>query len=106
MKTKLSEAEVEEEVTTEQEVEADEQEVADLRALISEPTPKVDFRLKSKEDIDTEVGPSADLTQDITRQINELPSGNVETKIEIEEGVDIDVDECMSKCKCRCKCMG
>ena len=84
---------VEEEATTEQEVEADEQEVADLRALISEPTPKVDFRLKSKEDIDTEVGPSADLTQDITRQINELPSGNVATKIEIEEGVDIDVDE-------------
>ena len=85
--------------TTEEAVDAVlfEQEAKDLEAKLKEEEsgkgPKVDFRLKTVEETDQEFGPSAEETQDITRQINEQESPNISTEITSGVTQKIDVDE-------------
>ena len=59
--------------------------------------PKVDFRKKSKEEIDQEFGPSQDEVQDITRQMNAMSSGNVATSVESKTKQRIDINELNSR---------
>lgn len=73
------------------------QEVSDLESAIDEESSKVDFKLKSNEDIEAEFGPSADEVQDVTRQINELNTGNVATVVESKQKQAIDIDELNSR---------
>ena len=68
------------------------QEVSDLEALLENKEPKVDFKIQTdNENNSDDVGPDE---IDITTEINEIESPNVETVIEsTEESADIDVAE-------------
>ena len=78
-------------------------EVADLESTLQEQEsgtqPKVDFRMKTVEETDQEFGPSAEETQDITRQINQQESGNVATEIKSGVTQKIDVEELGNRAK-------
>ena len=68
------------------------QEVADLEASLDGKKPKVDFKIQTDNENNTDnVGPDE---IDITTEINEIESPNVETVIEsTEESADINVEE-------------
>ena len=68
------------------------QEVADLEAALDGKKPKVDFKIQTDNENNTDnVGPDE---IDITTEINEIESPNVETVIEsTEESADINVEE-------------
>ena len=69
-------------------------EVSDLETVLSQPEGRVDFRLKSED----EVGPAADEVEAEVRAINAMPSGNVSTTVSSRtQGVKIDAVELGSR---------
>jgi hypothetical protein len=65
-------------------------EVADLETVLSQPEGRVDFRLKTED----EVAPAADEVEAVVRAINAIPSGNVSTTVSSRtKGVKIDAEE-------------
>jgi len=69
-------------------------EVKALEDLLSDPNEEPLFK---KSDNDTKFGESADAVQDVVRQINELPSGNVTTTITPKPQKPINIDDLESR---------
>ena len=92
------EGKVQEEVVTPQQVEnqrADlDMEVKALEELLDDPNQEPLFK---KSDNDTKFGEPADVVEDVVRQINELPSGNVTTTITPKPQKPINIDDLESR---------
>jgi predicted GNAT family acetyltransferase len=92
------EGQAQEEVVTPQQVEkqrADlDMEVKALEELLDDPNQDPLFK---KSDNDTKFGEPADVVEDVVRQINELPSGNVTTTITPKPQKPINIDDLESR---------